>query len=419
MSDFDERDPAPDPARENAQHGSPPPAPVPTSTAQPDSAPQTQPTAAAPAPDRSGDVRAASTLADQPPASERPVSTPDGAGPLMAGASTQVGVPTQAGAAVHARVPTPSDSWPLAQPPRGPAPVTAKDGAVAVIVALVVAALGAPLALLWSVIGPHVEVVMTSGGALLGDYNTEAFVGGDATFGAIGIGAGVLVGALAWLLRRWRGPVVLVGLAIGSVAGAWITWKLGHRIGLDGYNDLVRNADVGERFEQPMKLRSQGLVFLQATVAVIVYVVNAAWSHRGDLGTQATPDAAFRQPAPHQAYAVVGGPAPDAWSSPHEVPASPGWPSTDGGALPDGKPSQDGAALPDGRSTDGAALPDGGASIGAAAFPSSADTTEPPSPDGQRLPTDTEGVSSDPSAPAAPPTAPAPPATGTAWSPPA
>jgi hypothetical protein len=207
--------------------------------------------------------------------------------------------------------------WPVS---RGPAPVNGRDLLVGLAVVLVVAALGAPLAFLWSLLGPHATVVMTDGGPLLDDYNTEAFVGGDATFGAIAVGAGILTGLGVWLLRRWRGPVLLVGLALGGIASAWVTWKLGHQIGLSDYEGLLRDAEVGEKFTQPMKLRAQGLLFLQATIAVIVYVVNAAWSHRADLGTGRAPEPLTYSDVP--VHATVSS-APSAPAGPPAAPAPP------------------------------------------------------------------------------------------------
>jgi hypothetical protein len=206
--------------------------------------------------------------------------------------------------------------WPPVQSPRAPAPVSWRDALVSLIVGLIVAALGAPLALLWTALGPHVEVVMTSGGATLDDFNTEAFVGGDVTFGAIAAGAGILVGIVAWSLRRWRGPALLIGFTLGGIGSAWITWKLGHQIGLSNYQDLLDNADPGQRFDQPMKLRAHGLLFLQSTIAVIVYVVNAAWSHRADLGTD--------QSAPPEPAAPDVSSGPSVPGVPPAAPAPPG-----------------------------------------------------------------------------------------------
>lgn len=211
-------------------------------------------------------------------------------------------------------------AWPPLAPGRRPSPVTWRDAAVALAVTLVVAALGAPLALLWAAIGPHAEIVMVEGGPTLDDFNTEAYVGGDVTFGVIAVGMGIVAGAGAWALRRWRGPAIVVALALGGIAGAWITWKLGHRIGLSEYRDRLQTPEPGDRFEQPMKLRAEGLLFLEATVAVIVYVVNAAWSHRPDLGAEPRhPDV----PISPSGYPPVSS-APSAPAAPPAAPAPPG-----------------------------------------------------------------------------------------------
>jgi hypothetical protein len=207
--------------------------------------------------------------------------------------------------------------------------VNSRDVVVALVAGLVIAALGVPLALLWSTIGPHARLVKLADGATLDDFNSEAFVGADGTVGAIAIAAGILVGGLFWALRRWRGPAMLVGIALGGVAGAWITWKLGQRIGLSDYRDLVANAEPGTRFEQPVKLRAHGLIFLQSTVAVIVYVVNAAWSHRADLGTERgrpvqTPAGSTAPPA---APAATDQRVSSAPSEPAAPPGAPGPPA--------------------------------------------------------------------------------------------
>jgi hypothetical protein len=209
--------------------------------------------------------------------------------------------------------------WPPPLPQRASA-VTRGDVVAAAVVAAAVAALGAPLGWLWSAIGPHVEVVMTAAGPELSDYNTEAFAGADVTFAAMALVAGVVVGAAGWALRRWRGPVLLAGLALGAVGSAVLTWKLGAWIGADDYRGLLADARVGQEFAQPMKLRATGLIFLQATVAVIVYVVSAAWSRHPDLGagTGAPPDA----PAADGGAAEVSS-DPSAPEAPPAAPARP------------------------------------------------------------------------------------------------
>jgi hypothetical protein len=238
----------------------------------------------------------------------------------------------------------------------GPGAATRSDLVAAVVLAVVIAALGAPLALLWSAVGPHVQIVMvTAGHPDLADYNTEAFVAGDGSYGLIGLAAGLVAGVGAWGLRRWRGPVLLVALAGGSLAGAWITWELGAQLGRSEYRDLLAHAAAGRRFAMPMELHATGMVYLQAITAVVVYVVHAAWSRYPTLGAGAQPGF-------------------DPSSAPQDA-ADP-WGSAD--------PEAAGPAHP--------------AAVVAGSRP---------------------GVSSTPSAPGAPPAAPAPPSTETASSPPA
>jgi hypothetical protein len=146
------------------------------------------------------------------------------------------------------------------------------------------AVLGVPLAFLWVVLGPHVDVVMTAPGTPdLADYNTEAFVAGDGRYALITAVTGLVLGAAAWILRRGRGPLVVLGLALGSLAGAWITWKLGAHQGEAEFKHLIVTAQAGRHFRQNMRLRATGLVYLQALTAVAVYVGCAAWSRYPDL----------------------------------------------------------------------------------------------------------------------------------------
>jgi hypothetical protein len=320
----------PNPAAEPPA-GAPAPGLAPPDSSPPDAAlPDAAPSAEVPSPGFAPPDASSSGAAPSATGPSPSGLTPFDGSPGLAGPPTPNGSAPQPPQAPMPFAPMPGWSehgWPPVQPgPRPPAPVSWRDALVALIVGLVVAALGAPLALLWTALGPHVEVVMTSGGPSLDDFNTEAFVGGDVTFGAIAAGAGILVGIVAWMLRRWRGPALLIGFTLGGIGSAWVTWKLGHQIGLSNYQDLLDTADPGQRFDQPMKLRAHGLLFLQSTIAVIVYVVNAAWSHRADLGTDPA--------APQQADA-----APDVSSGPSVPGVPPAAPAPPGGGTASSPPA--------------------------------------------------------------------------------
>jgi hypothetical protein len=79
--------------------------------------------------------------------------------------------------------------------------------------------------------------------------------------------------------------VLLVGLAVGSVAAAALMAWYGQRIGLDEYRRLLTEAPVGTRFEVPVRVRAaivdlpriQGAVLLQPLLAVATYTLLAGF----------------------------------------------------------------------------------------------------------------------------------------------
>ena len=182
-------------------------------------------------------------------------------------------------------------SWPPVAPvaPEPPAvrrewPIGRADLVWAAVWALVPVVAGLVLAFVWHALGPHVEIVMTAiDQPDLTDYNTEAFVAGDGRYAVLTGIAGVVTGALAWLLRRGRGPLLVIALAAGSLGGAFLTWKLGTHLGEAEYRHLFKTAVAGTHFSQNMQLRAEGLVYLEPLAAVAVFVGCAAWSRYPDL----------------------------------------------------------------------------------------------------------------------------------------
>ncbi|TQS41685.1 DUF2567 domain-containing protein [Cryptosporangium phraense] len=158
-----------------------------------------------------------------------------------------------------------------------------RDVIAAVVLALVVAASGAINGVLWGTIGPHVPVLMTANGPILAEYYGESSFGAQATYGGLALAAGLLLGPIAYLARRWRGPIVLVGLAAGCLAAGFVSWKLGTWWGRDEYDSLLQHAAPGRQFPMPVELNAKGLLFLEPLMAVLGYVVVAAWSRYPDL----------------------------------------------------------------------------------------------------------------------------------------
>jgi hypothetical protein len=185
---------------------------------------------------------------------------------------------------------------------------------VAAILAAVLAVIGLPLGLLWRALAPKVEFVMTADGPTTLLPEPEGFVADDGWYVLITVGVGVVAALLVWaLLRRRRGPVVLLGLVVGCVAGAVLTQWIGHQIGYAHFRGLALHAPVGTNFFRPPSVRSgqvglwfgvlprvQGAVLVQAVAAATMYLLLAAFHTDPDLngpGRDGYPPVAPGQPA--------------------------------------------------------------------------------------------------------------------------
>jgi hypothetical protein len=168
----------------------------------------------------------------------------------------------------------PSDAAPA---PRAGSRADLLSGA---FVAVVLALLGAALGLLWQVWSPPgpLGLVVTPG--VIQPDETEAFAAGDGRFAFIGIVVGLLAGGLVWLHRSTRGPIAVLSLAIGGLLGAGATALVGH---------LVRGGSTSGKAgtllqHVPLTVHAHGLFVIEAAVAVLFYVVCAAFAERDDLG---------------------------------------------------------------------------------------------------------------------------------------
>jgi len=183
----------------------------------------------------------------------------------------------------------------------------------ALTVAVVLALSGFPMGWLWSAVAPHARFVMTPYGPTTVESEPEQFVADDGWYVFLALGAGMVAAIAVWLLvRRYRGVLLLAGLAVGCVAAGVLTAWLGHHIGLAHYLDLRAHAPVGTRFDRPVDVRTkyvglwfgflprvQGAALVQAVAASSVYCLLAAFHPAPDLDTEpdlGTEDAA-QEPA--------------------------------------------------------------------------------------------------------------------------
>ena len=152
-----------------------------------------------------------------------------------------------------------------------------------------VAVLGLPLGALWSRLAPPEFVARsdrapTPGGVLPFVGQSEHRFDAMAIFVLLGLAAGLLTGAALWLLRRRRGPVILVVAVIGSLIGAWLAMRTGLWLAAARYPDLASN---GAPFPRAPVLESGWVVVAQPFGVVIAYSLTTAWNAAHDLGRDA------------------------------------------------------------------------------------------------------------------------------------
>lgn len=164
-------------------------------------------------------------------------------------------------------------------------PVVVKaDLLPAISVLSLIGLLGIPLGWIWSRLAPPQRMRMFEDNRLV-PLLLESWHQFDdvVIYTLLGLAAGVLTAAAAWLLRERRGPVVMIAAVAGSALAAW----LGMRMGLTFVDSMYAVSDppsVGDVVEQAPRLESGWVLLAQPMTTALVYGLLAGWNGRDDLG---------------------------------------------------------------------------------------------------------------------------------------
>ncbi|MET9360939.1 hypothetical protein ABZX93_08510 [Streptomyces sp. NPDC006632] len=153
------------------------------------------------------------------------------------------------------------------------APTMKKDVRDAVIVAVAVTVAGVALGLLWLWLAPRVPLIADDKAVFLKDTEGEEAIGGDGTFILLALGLGALSAVAVFLFRRKGGIPLVVGLAVGSLLGSVLAWRLG--IWLGPNQDVVaaaKAAGKGVTFDAPLKLDAKGALLAWPIAAMGVHL---------------------------------------------------------------------------------------------------------------------------------------------------
>ena len=114
---------------------------------------------------------------------------------------------------------------------------------------------GAPVGLLWAALAPRVLIDVDGDDVQVVDAYADGFIAVDAWFFGAVVVAGLVGGVLAWWLSADRGPGVVLGLAVGGLAAAWIAGRVGGEVDRTTVEQLVASGVQGRR-ELAVQLRS-------------------------------------------------------------------------------------------------------------------------------------------------------------------
>jgi hypothetical protein len=154
-------------------------------------------------------------------------------------------------------------------PPDGPVsgtehPPAAAGELRALPVTLAIAAGGLVLGVIggfvWSAAAPQaVFVVASRGVAYVVNPETHAFIAADGWYSIIAVVGGALIGLSGYLLgvRRF-GALPAAGALVGATAAAFLTWWIGHHLGLAGFRHQLGLSKPGALIRQPVDLGARG-----------------------------------------------------------------------------------------------------------------------------------------------------------------
>jgi hypothetical protein len=224
------------------------------------------------------------------------VSGVSGNGDTVSGAAAWPAVAPPGGPYNTGHLPAATDAgaaaaWQVPVEPTVPAVSRRAQILVGLAVAVVIGALGFPLGRLWSAVAPWLPAQLSGGNLYYADPEGEQLAGQESWFILLSIGTGILFALITWFaLRRFRGPVTVAALALGSVATGWIAWWYGHNIGLAHARDVARHAKDGAIIKLPPALRIKspgnvafwhhipylgGVILYVAVAALVVYSILA------------------------------------------------------------------------------------------------------------------------------------------------
>lgn len=165
-----------------------------------------------------------------------------------------------------------------------PKVVVKADLLPAVSVLSMIGMIGIPVGWLWSRLAPPQRSVIASDGKPQ-PIDIETWHSFDALviFALLSFAAGIFVGALVWLMRERRGPVIMFAAVLGSLLAAWLATLMGGAF-TGGLYPVDGPPAVGDILDKAPEISTGWVMLIQPLATALAYGLLAAWNGSDDLG---------------------------------------------------------------------------------------------------------------------------------------
>lgn len=151
------------------------------------------------------------------------------------------------------------------------APPLGQDLWAGAVVLAVTVLLGAPVGLLWSLLAPKAGVVVEGELLRYADPFSDGLIAVDGYFFGAVVLAGLVGGLVTWWLARDHGPAVVVALAAGGLAAAYVAQIAGETRGLGLLRAAVRAGGDGQ-YDLFLELQTAQMLVGWPVASLLVYL---------------------------------------------------------------------------------------------------------------------------------------------------
>jgi uncharacterized protein DUF2567 len=174
---------------------------------------------------------------------------------------------------------SPSWSYPPPPPPR----VTIKPDLVpSAIVLVATVLLGFLVGWVWSLLAPPQRMRVLADRPVPLPIESYHRFDDVVLFVLLSLGAGLITGFAVWLLRRWRGPVIMIAAVLGGVGAAVVARQVGLTLA-EARWAVPANPEVGDVVSAAPTLETWWILLAWPLTTALAYGILAAWNGSDDL----------------------------------------------------------------------------------------------------------------------------------------